>query len=162
MEKLQKDTLALLRQNARISTQEIADRLSSKVEIVAALIKKMEEERLILGYTAIVAQEAQQDEVRAIIEVQVHPERDTGFDNIARKISSFPEVVAVHLVSGLYDLRLEIVGNSLQDVASFVASKLSSQDGVQSTATHFILKKYKEAGLELDKDEQHERLKIAP
>lgn len=159
---MQKDTLALLRQNARISTQEIADRLSSKVEIVAALIKKMEEERLILGYTAIVAQEAQQDEVRAIIEVQVHPERDTGFDNIARKISSFPEVVAVHLVSGLYDLRLEIVGNSLQDVASFVASKLSSQDGVQSTATHFILKKYKEAGLELDKDEQHERLKIAP
>lgn len=159
---MQKDTLALLRQNGRISTQEIADRLSSKVEIVAALIKKMEEERLILGYTAIVAQEAQQDEVRAIIEVQVHPERDTGFDNIARKISSFPEVVAVHLVSGLYDLRLEVVGNSLQDVASFVASKLSSQDGVQSTATHFILKKYKEAGMELDKDEQHERLKIAP
>ena len=83
MEKLQKDILALLRRNARISNQEIADRLNSKVETVAALIKEMEEERLILGYAAIIAQEAEENEVRAIIEVQVQPERDTGFDNIA-------------------------------------------------------------------------------
>jgi DNA-binding Lrp family transcriptional regulator len=162
MEKLQKDILALLRRNARISNQEIADRLNSKVETVAALIKEMEEERLILGYAAIIAQEAEENEVRAIIEVQVQPERDTGFDNIAQKLSRFPEVVAVHLVSGRYDLRLEVVGNSLQDVASFVASKLSSQDGVKSTATYFLLKKYKEAGLVLGKDDKHERLKIVP
>ncbi|MFA6930477.1 MAG: Lrp/AsnC family transcriptional regulator [Lentisphaeria bacterium] len=162
MEKLQQDILALLRRNARISTQEIADRLNSTVETVAALIKEMEEEHLILGYTAIIAQEAEKNEVRAIIEVQVQPKRDTGFDNIARSLARFPEVIAVHLVSGLYDLRLEVVGNSLQDVASFVASKLSSQDGVKATATHFLLKKYKEAGIELSKDEQHERLKITP
>ena len=68
----------------------------------------------------------------------------------------------MHLVSGRYDLRLEVVGNSLQDVASFVASKLSSQDGVKSTATYFLLKKYKEAGLVLGKDDKHERLKIVP
>ncbi|NMA43706.1 MAG: Lrp/AsnC family transcriptional regulator [Oligosphaeraceae bacterium] len=162
MQKLQKDILNLLRRNARISNQEIADRLDSKVEKIDATIKKMEEQGLILGYTAIVAEEAEQDVVRAIIEVQIQPERDSGFDNLARKLAKFPEVVAAHLVSGRYDLRLEVLGKSLQEIASFVSDKLASQDGVKSTATYFLLKKYKEAGLELAKEETHERLKVTP
>ncbi len=162
MQKLQKDILTLLRRNARVSNQEIADRLNSKVEKVAASIKNMEHQGLILGYAAIVAEEAETDKVRAIIEVQVQPERDAGFDNIARTLGKFPEVVAVHLVSGSYDLRLEVVGNSLQDVASFVAGRLACQDGVKSTATLFLLKKYKEAGIEFEKEEEYERLNITP
>lgn len=162
MQKLQKDILNLLRRNARISNQEIADRLDGKVEKIDATIKKMEEQGLILGYTAIVAEEAEQDVVRAIIEVQIQPERDSGFDNLARKLAKFPEVVAAHLVSGRYDLRLEVLGKSLQEIASFVSDKLASQDGVKSTATYFLLKKYKEAGLELAKEETHERLKVTP
>lgn len=162
MQKLQKDILNLLRRNARISNQEIADRLDSKVEKIDATIKKMEEQGLILGYTAIVAEEAEQDVVRAIIEVQIQPERDSGFDNLARKLAKFPEVVAAHLVSGRYDLRLEVLGKSLQEIVSFVSDKLASQDGVKSTATYFLLKKYKEAGLELAKEETHERLKVTP
>lgn len=160
--KLKKDIVALLRKNARISVEEMADRLGSSAERIAALMREMEADRVILGYSAIIADQADDQEVRAIIEVQVQPERDTGFDLIARRLGKFPEVVAVHLVSGRYDLRLEVVGQSLQEVAAFVAGKLSSQDGVKSTATLFLLKKYKEAGIEFDKEEKHERLKIVP
>lgn len=160
--KLKKDIVALLRKNARLSFDEIADRLGSSAERIAALMRELEADRVILGYSAIIAEQAEDQEVRAIIEVQVQPERDTGFDLIARRLGKFPEVVAVHLVSGRYDLRLEVVGQSLQEVAAFVAGKLSSQDGVKSTATLFLLKKYKEAGIEFDKEEKHERLKIVP
>lgn len=162
MQKLQKDILTLLRRNARVSNQEIADRLNSKVEKVAASIKNMEHQGLILGYAAIVAEEAETDKVRAIIEVQVQPDRDSGFDKLARSLARFPEVYAAHLVSGKYDLRLEVRGNSLQEIASFVSDKLSSQEGVRATATYFLLKKYKEAGLEIGKEDSYERLKIAP
>ena len=162
MENKRKNILALLKRNARISCKEISERLNIEVNEVTQIIKEMEDEQLILGYAAIVSPENGENEVRAIIEVQVQPERDTGFDNIARRLARFPEVVSVHLVSGSYDLRLELTGKSLQDIANFVAGKLSSQDGVKSTATLFLLKKYKEAGIEFTKVEKHERLKIVP
>lgn len=162
MENKRKNILALLKRNARISCKEISERLNIEVNEVTQIIKEMEDEQLILGYAAIVSPENGENEVRAIIEVQVQPERDTGFDNIARRLARFPEVVSVHLVSGSYDLRLELTGKSLQDIANFVAGKLSSQDGVKSTATLFLLKKYKEAGIEFTKEEKHERLKIVP
>jgi len=157
-----KDILALLRKNARMSAQEIADRLQTQPAAVEELIQELERDGLILGYTAVVSPEAEQDQVRAIIEVQVQPEREAGFDNVARTLAKFPEVTAVHLVSGHYDLRLEVVGKSLQDVAAFVASRLACQNGVKSTATLFLLKKYKEAGIEFDKEEKYVRLKITP
>jgi len=162
MNKLKKDILALLQTNARLTEQEIADRLQSQPETVAALIKEMEHDGLILGYTVVVSPDVEKDQVRAIIEVQVQPERDAGFDNFARALAKFPEVSAVHLVSGRYDLHLEVVGNSLQDVAAFVASQLACQDGVKSTATLFLLKKYKEAGIEFEKEEKYERLNFTP
>ncbi|MBQ7650514.1 MAG: Lrp/AsnC family transcriptional regulator [Victivallales bacterium] len=159
---LNKKVVSLLSRNARMSDREIADRLGVSEGEVHAAIANLEAERTIVGYAAVVSEQFVTDEVRAIIEVAIQPERDTGFDNIAERLSRFPEVRSAYLVSGKYDLRLEVVGKSLQDVASFVAGKLASQDGVKSTATYFLLKKYKEAGIQFAKDEKHERLKIVP
>ena len=157
-----KKVLALLKRNARISIQEIADRLNAEPAAVTEVISTLEKENVIVGYTAITNNSEEKDEVRAIIEVQVVPERDAGFDNVALRLAQFPEVTALYLVSGKYDLRLEVVGKSLQDVASFVAGKLASQDGVKSTATYFMLKKYKESGICFTKEEKNERLKVVP
>jgi DNA-binding Lrp family transcriptional regulator len=155
--------LRLLRQNGRMPAAEIADRLQSTVVAVEGAIAQMERDGLIMGYSVVLDEDKiTHGEVRAIIEVEVQPERDGGFDNVAMALARFPEVHSVYLVSGRYDLRLEVVGQSLQDVARFVASKLASQDGVKATATHFLLKKYKEAGVELREEMPYERLKISP
>ena len=159
---LNKKVVSLLSRNARMSDREIADRLGVSEGEVHAAIANLEAERTIVGYAAVVSEQFVTDEVRAIIEVAIQPERDTGFDNIAERLSRFPEVRSAYLVSGKYDLRLEVVGKSLQDVASFVAGKLASQDGVKSTATYFLLNKYMEAGIQFAKEEKHERLKIVP
>ena len=159
---LQTSVLALLRKNARISVQEMADSLDTTVARIEATIKKLEADKKILGYTAITAPDEEADEIRAIIEVQVQPERDAGFDNIAQRIAKFNEVATLYLVSGSHDLHLEVVGHSLQDVARFVSRKLSSQPGVKSCATLFLLKKYKESGIVLDKEEGDARLKVTP
>jgi len=155
--------LRLLRRNARMTASEIADRLEMAQAEVETAIAGMEHDGVIMGYSVVIDEEKTHNgDVRAIIEVEVQPERDGGFDNVAMAIARFPEVHSVYLVSGRYDLRLEVVGQSLQDVARFVASKLASQDGVKATATHFILKKYKEAGVELREEVPYERLKIVP
>ena len=160
------DILELLLKNARLDARVMADRLACKPEEIENAIREMEDDRTILGYLVIADEEKLHHNspapVRAIIEVEVQPERDGGFDRVASRISKFPEVHSVYLVSGRYDLRLEITGKSLQDVAAFVASKLASLDGVKSTATHFLLKKYKEAGIRFHEDETYERLKIVP
>jgi len=162
-QQLKQDILRLLRQNARIPDREIADRLPGRTAAGGARIAQMESDREVLGYSAVIADGALLDgEVSAIIEVEVQPERDGGFDRIAANLSRFPEVRSVYLVSGRYDLRLSVIGHSLQDVAHFVASKLASQPGVRSTATHFMLKTYKEAGIQFHEDEDYERLKVVP
>jgi DNA-binding Lrp family transcriptional regulator len=160
---LKQDILRLLRHNARIPDAEIADRLGTEPEEVKALIAELEADRQVLGYSAVIADGALPDgEVSAIIEVEVQPTRDGGFDRIAENLSRFPEVRSVYLVSGRYDLRLGVVGSSLQDVAHFVASKLASQPGVRATATHFMLKTYKDAGIQFEQEENYERLKVVP
>jgi len=155
--------LRLLRRNGRMSAAEIGDRLQIGADAAQAAITSMERDGVIMGYSVVVDDDkVAHGAVRAIIEVEVQPERDSGFDLVAMAIARFPEVHSVYLVSGRYDLRLEVSGPSLQDVARFVASKLASQDGVRATATHFILKKYKEAGVELRDEIPYERLKIVP
>ena len=151
--------MTLLKRNARITAKEIGDRLNISAAKAADLIAQLEKEGVIRGYTALVNTDLE-SETRAIIEVQIQPERDAGFDNIAERICKFDEVVSAFLVSGRYDLHLEVVGKSLQDVARFVSSKLSTQPGVKSCSTLFLLKKYKESGIELHKEEGYERLKI--
>lgn len=158
-----KRILRLLQKNARMPAQEIADRLQISVEEVNDLIRDMEDDRTIIGYGVFVNDDnLQESPVRALIEVEVSPERDGGFDRIARAVSRFPEVRTVQLLSGSYDLSLEVVGNTLQDVAQFVASKLAVQEGVRATRTHFLLRKYKEAGFVRHEEEEYERLKVAP
>lgn len=162
-EKLKKSILQLLHENARISAREIADRLDISPEQAEAIIDGLEREGLVMGYRALVNTEyLRENEVRAIIEVEVQPERDGGFDRVARAISKFDKVVSVFLISGRYDLRLEVVGESLEEVASFVSSKLAPMTGIKSTVTHFLLKKYKDAGIILEKDEEYERLQVSP
>lgn len=152
--------LALLKRDARIPVQEIADRLVLQPQEVSQAIEEMERQGTILGYTTLLGNEEER-QTRAIIEVQIQPERDSGFDAIAQRICKFEEVVSAYLVSGRYDLHLEVVSNSLQEVAHFVASKLSTQPGVKSCATLFLLKKYKEAGIEFQKEEGYERLQVS-
>ena len=152
----------LLRNNARLSIDEIAAELSVESTVVAEAVKEMEKSGVIRGYTAIVTDDAPGSEsrVKALIEVKVTPNRDGGFDRVARRIAKFPEVTDLSLLSGSYDLLLTVEGSSLQQVANFVSGKLATIDGVISTATLFQLKKYKESGMIMQSDEEYERLKI--
>lgn len=160
---IRKAVLRFLRKNARMSEAEMADRINVTAEEVAGCIKELEEDGTVIGYCALVNEDNfENPPVRAIIEVEVQPERDDGFDRLAAGISRFRQVKSVHLVSGRYDLRLEVADETLQMVATFVSSKLAPLDGVKSTVTHFLLKKYKEAGFRFQEDEGYERLKIVP
>lgn len=141
------EILNLLRADARISAEDIAVMTKKTPEQVRAIIQKFEKDGVILKYSAIVNPEKISGEgtsVRAEIEIQVTPEREHGFDALAERIYRFPQVRALYLMSGGYDLKVVIEGESLQDVAFFVARKLSTIEGVRSTKTHFILKTYKE------------------
>lgn len=141
------EILNLLRNDARLSSADIAAMTKKSVEEVDAIIAQMEKEGIIVKYAAIVNPSKvseQKDLVRAVIEIQVIPEREHGFDAIADRIYRFPQVKSVHLMSGGYDFQVIIEGQSLQDVAFFVARKLATLSGVQSTRTHFVLKTYKE------------------
>lgn len=123
----------------------------------------MEEERIICGYNTLINwDQAGADKVTALIEVRVTPQRGQGFDNIAERIYNYPEVQSVYLISGAYDLLVILEGKTLQEVASFVSSKLSTLDTVISTATHFILKKYKDDGIIFEQKKKDERMKVTP
>jgi DNA-binding Lrp family transcriptional regulator len=155
--------IELLQKKARLTDQQIADRLGITAAVVAAEVAAMEAEGIILGYHVMVNEEKwNHGEVRAMIELEIQPERDGGYDSVAQSICRFPEVRTVYLISGQRDLRLEVVGKSLREIASFVASKLAPLPGVRSTATHFFLKTYKEYGFTPEKDQVYERLPVAP
>ena len=141
------EILQLLKDNARLSTEDIAAKKKKTVEEVNQIIKKFEDEGVILKYSAILNPDKvaeNKEKVRAIIEIQVTPEREHGFDAIAERIYRFPEVKTVNLMSGGYDLQVILEGETIQEVAFFVARKLSTLNGVKSTKTHFVLKTYKE------------------
>lgn len=151
--------IALLQQNARISDTAIAEMLNITPEEAAAEIKKLEDDGIIKGYSVILDDERYDNSaVYATIELKVTPQRDCGFDDIAKTIMMYDEVESLTLMSsGSYDLAVEVKGNNLKDVAFFVSERLSTIDGVLSTATHFILKKYKEKGIFIDREEPDER-----
>ena len=139
--------LDLLRREGRLPAGDIATRLDMTVEDVVANIKKLEQERVILGYRAVISpKNLGEDYVLSLIEVKVQPQRDVGFDAIASRIYRYPEVKTCYLLSGTYDLLLIVEGKSLKEVSEFVSAKLSTLDYVQGTVTHFMLKKYKEDG----------------
>ncbi len=155
--------LALLRQNARISLEDAARQLNWSVADVAARMEELENEGVIRAYQAVVNEEKlDRDEVTAVIEVKVQPEREGGFDRIATRISRYPEVDSMYLMSGQYDLLLFVGGSDLRTVARFVSERLASIPGVTGTATHFHLKTYKHQGVLMEGEPQHERLQISP
>ena len=146
--------LKLLKNDGRLDARRLAVILGTTEDDVAAKIKQLEKDHIIIGYTALIDWEKTSEEmVTALIEVQVTPQRGEGFEGIAERIYQFDEVESLYLMSGGYDFEVTIVGKSMKDVAQFVATKLSTVDGVRGTATHFILKKYKESGVLFDVQE---------
>ena len=155
--------LDLLAENARMSLADIAKRIGATPEEVKTAILALEDEGVIRGYKVILNEsDLGISKVRALIEVKVTPQREGGFDQVAQRIARYPEVTDLCLISGGFDLLLMVEGDSLQDVASFVSAKLSTIDGVISTSTGFMLKKYKESGRIMQNDEEYERLKVCP
>jgi DNA-binding Lrp family transcriptional regulator len=155
--------LQILETNAVASPETIAQQLKLTGDQVRSRIRQLEEDKVILGYRAIVHDEkAGRTHVRAIIEVKITPERDGGFDRIAARIAKFEEVRSCRLMSGGYDLLVVVEGEDLRTVANFVSQKLATIQGVLSTATHFMLKTYKEQGLLYPEESFDERLKVSP
>lgn len=160
---MREQILQIIEKNSRVDIGELAVILGAEEIDIANELKKMEEEGVICGYHTLIDWEKTNiDKVSALIEVRVAPQRGQGFDNIAERIYKYPEVNAVYLISGGYDLLVSLEGKSLKDVSSFVSDKLSTLDSVLSTATHFILKKYKDHGTILGKKRVDEREKIMP
>lgn len=157
------ELLDILRKNARTSTKDIAKMIRSTPAEVAARIEEYERVGTIRGYRALVNEDHLNEErVTAVIEVKVQPEKEGGFDRIAKRISAFDEVVNMYLMSGKYDLLLFVEGKTLRAVASFVSERLATIDGVLSTGTHFMLKTYKLDGVLMDMDKVDDRLQVSP
>lgn len=154
------EILDLLRQNARLSVKDMAAMTKKSEDEVKAIMSKLEDDGVILKYAAIVNPEkdkANKDKVCAEIQIQVQPQREHGFDAIADRIYRFPQVRSVYLMSGGYDLKIIIEGDSLKDVALFVSEKLATLEGVRSTKTNFVLKTYKENDVIYVEDEMDRR-----
>lgn len=155
---MREELLRIIEKNSRISIKDLAIMLGLEEITVANELKAMEEEGVICGYHTLIDWEKTSIEtVSALIEVRVTPQRGQGFDNIAERIYKYPEVNAVYLISGGYDLLVSIEGKSLKDISLFVSDKLSTLDSVLSTATHFVLKKYKDHGTVLGSKKVDER-----
>lgn len=155
--------LKLLRDNAALKPAQLAALIGLPEAEVLAQIKAYEQDRMILGYRAVLNEEKLgRDIVRAVIEVKLTPERGGGFDRLADRISKYAEVESCYLMSGGYDLQVVVVGNNLREVASFVSEKLSTLQGVVSTATHFMLKPYKQQGVLMSGAPVDARLPVTP
>lgn len=160
---MREQILSVIEKNSRIDIRELAVILGMEEVDVANELKKMEEEGVICGYhTLIDWEKTSLEKVNALIEVRVTPQRGQGFDNIAERIYKYPEVTAVYLISGGFDLLVSLEGKSLKEVSSFVSDKLSTLDSVLSTATHFVLKKYKDHGTILGHKKVDEREMFTP
>lgn len=158
------EILEILEKEGRASFEDIAKMLKKTPQAVKSTVKKYEKDGVILKYKAVINRELVREtgsEVRALIEVNILPQKDLGFDKVAERIYSFPEVTSCYLVSGTYDLLLIVEGKDIHTVASFVAQKLSPMENVRGTVTHFLLKKYKEDGILLKHREENKRIAIS-
>ncbi len=154
--------LQILNGNARIEAEKIAVMLNTTKEQVEAAIAEYERKGVIRGYKPLLDYDKIDTQfVEAVIELKVTPKRDFGFEEIARKISSYHEVDSVYLMSGGYDLHVQVVGKTFKDIALFVAQRLAVLDGVVSTATHFVLSRYKDRGVLMGQDGIDERRNVS-
>ena len=162
-QKLRNEILRNLEKNSRIDLGELAVLMGMEEAEIANEVAEMEKEKIICGYhTMINWDKTGVEKVTALIEVRVTPQRNQGFDRIAERIYNYPEVNAVYLISGGYDLLVTLDGKTLKEVSQFVSEKLSPVEAVISTATHFILKKYKDHGTILVKKAESERMLVTP
>lgn len=146
--------LQLLCKNAQFTSAELAAMLGEPEDYVKAQIKEYENRGIIKGYQAVVNWEDVEDSfIEALIELKVTPKKETGFDEMAKLCMAFDEVESVYLMAGVYDFALIVRGETMQDIAMFVAKKLSTIDGVLSTGTHFIMRRYKDRGMNLTEPE---------
>ena len=163
MEKLEKDILGILNEDCRYPAKKIAVMLGETEETIEKAIRAMEARGIIVKSTAIVNLESEDDEmVEALIEVKVTPQKGFGFDRVAEEIAGYPEVKNLYLMSGAYDLAVIIEGKSLKSISRFVSERISTFDCVLSTATHFILKKYKIEGAATKNSDEVRRLSVQP
>ena len=160
---MREELLAILEKNSRIDFKELAVLLGVEETAVLEELEKLEKEGIICGYHTLINWEKTSiEKVTALIEVKVTPQRGQGFDRIAERIYNYPEVKAVYLISGGYDLLVTLEEKTLKEIANFVSDKLSTLDSVLSTATHFILKKYKDHGTIINEKSSDEREVITP
>lgn len=155
--------LQLLERDALLAPEKLASMLGTTVGDVKKRIAAYEKDGVILGYKAVINDDKLSlDRVKAVIEIRVSPEREGGFDRTAERISRFEEVTSCFLMSGAYDILIFVEGTTLNQVASFVSSKLATLERVESTATHFMLKTYKEQGVLMAQTLCEERMAVAP
>lgn len=142
------ELLQLIERNARISTSELAVMIGATEEAVSVELKKLHDENIILGYAAVINWDrTDRESVTAMIEIRITPQRNKGFDQISSQLFRYPQVTSCYLMSGGFDLMLIIEDSTLREVSTFVSEKVAPIDGVVSTSTHFILKKYKSSGI---------------
>ncbi|GLG02648.1 AsnC family transcriptional regulator [Alicyclobacillus hesperidum subsp. aegles] len=153
----------LLHDNAKLSIDTIAKMLGEAPEVIAETIDRLEKDKVILRYSAVVNwDKLETNQVTAVIDVRVLPQREVGFDSIAKKIYRFEEVKSVSLMSGGYDLQVTVVGRDIREVSRFVSEKLATIENVTATTTHFLLKTYKSDGVIFDDTDGERRLMITP
>ncbi len=153
--------LTLLENDCRLTPEQLAQTCKMDVEEVKAKIRQLEKDGVILGYKALIDwDKTDREYVDAVIELKIAPQRDRGFDRFAERLINYPEVQSVHLMSGGYDIMLIIEGRTMKEVAYFVAYKLAPLESVVSTATHFVLKKYKDKGVIYKSDVKDQRENI--
>ena len=164
MEQIERDIIEILSADSRTPNDRLAAMLGVSEEEASAVVRSLEERGIIVKYTAIVNEDAagNEDGVEALIEVKVTPQKGAGFDNIAQEIAECPEVKNLYLMSGAYDLAVIVEGKSLKSISRFVSERISTYDTVLSTATHFILKKYKVEGALMKSNDEKVRLHVSP
>lgn len=158
---MEKQILELIEKDAKLSSDDLCKMLGASKSDVEEKLENFHKDNVIVGYNALINwDKTKVDKVTAVIEVKVTPQRGEGFDKIAERIYRFNEVSACYLMSGGFDLAVVVEGVTMKEVALFVAMKLSPLESVQSTATHFILKKYKDRNIILEEEKRDERIKI--
>ncbi len=160
---LTEEIIAMLESDARLSAADMATMTGSSAKEIADVVAALEADKTIVKYTAIInSDKTNSDEAEALIEVKVVPKRGFGYDDLADRIARFTEVKSVYLMSGAYDLSVVVKAASMKQISHFVFEKLAVLDGVASTVTHFIMRKYKEQGVVLTATESEERMVISP
>jgi len=163
MEDFKKEVLELLENDSRLTEAQLAKMLNTSQEKIRNIINQLEQDNIILKYHTVINWEKQKcSKVRALVEVNITPQREFGFDKIAERIYRFPQVKSVYLMSGSYDLCVIIEGETMQDISFFVAEKLAPLEHVNGTRTHFVMKRYKEDGVIFGEQKDDRRLVVSP